>query len=81
MMIPFKNNEIKHVTIDLLRRLAFHRDRQLSKRNSNSSCPAKAGHPDRLAAWKDLARENKVGSLLFASATKESARVVAEAVL
>ena len=35
----------------------------------------------RLAAWKDLARENKVGSLLLAGATKESARVVAEAVL
>ena len=35
----------------------------------------------RLAAWKDLACENKVGSLLLAGATKESARVVAEAVL
>jgi hypothetical protein len=35
----------------------------------------------RLAAWKDLARENKVGSLLLSGATKESARVVAEAVL
>ena len=35
----------------------------------------------RLAACKDLARENKVGSLLLAGATKESARVVAEAVL
>ncbi|HYS48235.1 MAG TPA: LLM class F420-dependent oxidoreductase [Xanthobacteraceae bacterium] len=36
---------------------------------------------DRLEAWKALARDNQVGTLLLAGATAESARVVAEAVL
>ena len=36
---------------------------------------------DRLEAWKSLARDNQVGTLLLAGATPESARVVAEAVL
>jgi len=36
---------------------------------------------DRLKAWKSLAAEHKVGSLLLAGVTIESARVVAEAVL
>jgi F420-dependent oxidoreductase-like protein len=35
---------------------------------------------DRLKVWKALAAEHKVGSMLLAGVTKESARVVAEAV-
>jgi alkanesulfonate monooxygenase SsuD/methylene tetrahydromethanopterin reductase-like flavin-dependent oxidoreductase (luciferase family) len=36
---------------------------------------------DRLEAWQAVAREHKVGTLLLAGATAESARAVAEAVL
>ena len=35
---------------------------------------------DRLKAWTALAAENKVGSMLLAGVTIESARVVAETV-
>ena len=36
---------------------------------------------DRLAAWKELARDHRVGTLLLAGATPEAMRAVAEAVL
>ncbi len=36
---------------------------------------------DRLQAWKAIAKDNKVGTLLLGGVTIESARVVAEAVL
>jgi F420-dependent oxidoreductase-like protein len=36
---------------------------------------------DRLAAWKEAARDHKVGTLMLAGATPEELRVVAEAVL
>jgi alkanesulfonate monooxygenase SsuD/methylene tetrahydromethanopterin reductase-like flavin-dependent oxidoreductase (luciferase family) len=36
---------------------------------------------DRLQAWQALAQDNRIGTLLLAGATAESARVVAEAVL
>jgi alkanesulfonate monooxygenase SsuD/methylene tetrahydromethanopterin reductase-like flavin-dependent oxidoreductase (luciferase family) len=36
---------------------------------------------DRLQAWQELARDHRLGTLLLADATVESARVVAEAVL
>jgi F420-dependent oxidoreductase-like protein len=36
---------------------------------------------DRLEAWKEMARDHRVGSLLLAAATPEALRVVAEAVL
>ena len=36
---------------------------------------------DRLAAWKDAARNGHVGTILLGGADKESLRVVAEAVL
>ncbi|HXW27642.1 MAG TPA: LLM class F420-dependent oxidoreductase [Xanthobacteraceae bacterium] len=36
---------------------------------------------DRLQAWQDLARDNRLGTLLLADATVEAARVVAEAVM
>jgi F420-dependent oxidoreductase-like protein len=36
---------------------------------------------DRLAAWKEAARDHKVGTLMLAGATAEELRVVAEAVL
>ena len=35
---------------------------------------------ERLAAWKAIAKENKIGTLLLGGVTIESARVVAEAV-
>jgi F420-dependent oxidoreductase-like protein len=36
---------------------------------------------ERLGAWQELARDNRVGSLVLAGATKEAMRIVAEAVL
>jgi F420-dependent oxidoreductase-like protein len=36
---------------------------------------------DRLQAWKAIAKQNKVGSMLLSGATVESCRIVAEAVL
>jgi len=36
---------------------------------------------DRLQAWKAVAKQNQVGTLLLAGATTESLRIVAEAVL
>ena len=36
---------------------------------------------DRLQAWKDVAKDHRVGALLLAGATSEALRVVAEAVL
>ena len=36
---------------------------------------------DRLQAWKDLAKDHRVGSLVLTGATPEALRVVAEAVL
>jgi F420-dependent oxidoreductase-like protein len=36
---------------------------------------------DRLQAWRELARDHRVGSLVLAGATKEAMRIVAEAVL
>ena len=36
---------------------------------------------DRLEAWKEVAKDRRVSSLLLAGATPEALRVVAEAVL
>ena len=36
---------------------------------------------DRLQAWKDLAKDHRVGSLVLTGPTAEALRVVAEAVL
>jgi hypothetical protein len=36
---------------------------------------------DRLQAWQELARDNRLGTMLLADATVDAARVVAEAVL
>jgi len=36
---------------------------------------------DRLAAWKDAAKENRIGTLVLAGATQEALRVIAEAAL
>jgi alkanesulfonate monooxygenase SsuD/methylene tetrahydromethanopterin reductase-like flavin-dependent oxidoreductase (luciferase family) len=36
---------------------------------------------DRLQAWKDIAKDRRVGSLLLVGATSEALRVVAEAAL
>ena len=36
---------------------------------------------DRLEAWKEIAKDHEVGTLLLVGATSEALRVVAEAVL
>ena len=36
---------------------------------------------DRLQAWKELAKDHRVGSLVLTGATPEALRIVAEAVL
>jgi len=36
---------------------------------------------DRLQTWKELSKDNRVGSLVLSGATPEALRVVAEAVL
>jgi hypothetical protein len=36
---------------------------------------------DRLEAWKEVAKERRVGTLLLAGATSEALRIVAEAIL
>ena len=36
---------------------------------------------DRLQAWKELAKDHRVGTLVLTGATAEALRVVAEAVL
>jgi len=42
---------------------------------------SKARVRDRLQAWKELAKDHRVGTLVLTGATAEALRVVAEAVL